>query len=334
MDWLVVGGKVAGDAHIKNGIACQDAFHIKRAPGGFLVVAVADGVGSAADAGEGASYAAEYVAEAAVDLLAPRRENRRRANTSNTKALSIPSLLGLFLRTSRAIPVPKGGRKSDYSTTLALAIVGPKFAAFALVGDCVAAVRFQGEAQDTIAIWPERGRFAGETFTMASDRLKSHIWARIENRDVEQFAVFTDGISKFVLDGIRREVRPGFLEHYFNEIKQLASHGSARGSAQEWEHRLGKRLEETLQHPSIGERCDDDRTLVIAIPRPPRPRVPGTDASLRVAAKKRPEGYGKSKAGNIPRKSGKYPSQRKPFGDGTGRQTPPGNGGSRVFRRR
>ena len=57
--WRVVGVSVVGTSHLDRAVPCQDAHRYQVLSGGELLVAVADGAGSAARAEAGASRAVE-----------------------------------------------------------------------------------------------------------------------------------------------------------------------------------------------------------------------------------------------------------------------------------
>src|SRR4051812_31451683 len=62
--WRVVAASVRGTSHTKTGQPCQDAHQWRVLPGGAVVVAVADGAGSAAMGDIGATIAARTIVEA------------------------------------------------------------------------------------------------------------------------------------------------------------------------------------------------------------------------------------------------------------------------------
>src|SRR6516225_2127205 len=62
--WHVAGASVCGVSHLKTNQPCQDAHGYALLPGGSLVIAVADGAGSAAQAETGAAAAARAAIEA------------------------------------------------------------------------------------------------------------------------------------------------------------------------------------------------------------------------------------------------------------------------------
>ncbi|HYL05784.1 MAG TPA: protein phosphatase 2C domain-containing protein, partial [Thermoanaerobaculia bacterium] len=78
--WLVVAASQAGSSHLRRGEPCADRFEITLAAGA-LILAVADGAGSAARGAEGAALAARTAARlAAASLIGappPREEAAR-----------------------------------------------------------------------------------------------------------------------------------------------------------------------------------------------------------------------------------------------------------------
>src|SRR5438876_7437042 len=51
--WRRLGASVIGSGHISRGVECQDAHGVAELPDGTLVIAVADGAGSARRSAEG-----------------------------------------------------------------------------------------------------------------------------------------------------------------------------------------------------------------------------------------------------------------------------------------
>src|SRR4051812_35146709 len=62
MPWSVLGESVAGTSHTARNLPCQDAFRFRRI-GDWLVVAVADGAGSASHADLGATRACDELVD-------------------------------------------------------------------------------------------------------------------------------------------------------------------------------------------------------------------------------------------------------------------------------
>ena len=61
--WHVVGASVRGTAHEKDDTPCQDAHDYRLLPNNTLLVAVADGAGSADRSAEGAALAVAEILE-------------------------------------------------------------------------------------------------------------------------------------------------------------------------------------------------------------------------------------------------------------------------------
>lgn len=57
--WRVIGASVQGTSHQKKDVSCQDAHGYRVLPGGVVLVAVADGAGSADRSDEGAQCAVD-----------------------------------------------------------------------------------------------------------------------------------------------------------------------------------------------------------------------------------------------------------------------------------
>jgi hypothetical protein len=68
--WRVIGRSVAGSAHVVRDIPCQDALAWRQLPDGRLILAVADGAGSAARSELGAAAAVEALVDALDAALA------------------------------------------------------------------------------------------------------------------------------------------------------------------------------------------------------------------------------------------------------------------------
>ncbi|HEY3342098.1 MAG TPA: protein phosphatase 2C domain-containing protein, partial [Anaerolineae bacterium] len=64
-NWRVVGASVMGTSHQEMGTPCQDAHAYRVASTGELIVAIADGAGSASRSAEGAALVVQF----AVDWL-------------------------------------------------------------------------------------------------------------------------------------------------------------------------------------------------------------------------------------------------------------------------
>src|SRR5271165_1338416 len=67
--WRVAGATVPGVSHRQQGIPCQDSCHWQELPNGMLLIAVADGCGSARHAALGSEWATQAALEHAAGAL-------------------------------------------------------------------------------------------------------------------------------------------------------------------------------------------------------------------------------------------------------------------------
>ena len=68
-NWRILGASVAGTSHRKKGRGCDDNHTYQILDNGFVLLAVADGAGSASRAAEGAAYVVQEVCKTAQQLI-------------------------------------------------------------------------------------------------------------------------------------------------------------------------------------------------------------------------------------------------------------------------
>src|SRR5262249_52317280 len=128
--WRVAGTSVAGTSHSRTGQPCQDAHRWKELPGGVLLVAAADGAGSAPLADAGSVCAVQAAVESVADGF-------QTAPPSVQEDWQQVISKG-FHEARRAI-VEAAERQScparDLATTLLLALASPARVAAGQVGD-------------------------------------------------------------------------------------------------------------------------------------------------------------------------------------------------------
>ncbi|MCL2488945.1 MAG: protein phosphatase 2C domain-containing protein, partial [Oscillospiraceae bacterium] len=103
---------ITGTSHIAGGTVCQDFSGLKKLPGGRVIAAVADGVGSAARADTGAKIAVETVLAVCEQLLPDSSDIPAVMRAAYHKALQ--NIVGQAEADDRPLP--------DYDTTLTAVI--------------------------------------------------------------------------------------------------------------------------------------------------------------------------------------------------------------------
>jgi len=242
--WLVLGDSVPGTAHRTDGRPCQDYFRVALdgPADDWLVVAVADGAGSASRAEVGARVACVEVVRAIrsagpssfLDEAAARRVvgQARAAVLAEADRLSLP---------------PR-----ELACTLLVAAVGPTAAGFAQIGDGAIVCGSGGEYR--AALWPEPGEYANVTEFLTDERYADA--ARFARRDepITELAAFTDGLQRLALDFAARRPHPPFLGPLFRQLRDDPDRDT-----------LFARFRDFLLSPAVCARTDDDTTLVLAV---------------------------------------------------------------------
>ncbi|HUQ40003.1 MAG TPA: PP2C family serine/threonine-protein phosphatase [Acidimicrobiales bacterium] len=244
----VVGASVTGSGHRQRGRGCDDAHHVVAIgddSGDGVVLAVADGAGSARLAAVGAETAVVWAAELAAWLIAEAEGAGR--------AVTWPHLLTDVLHATRGRlqrrAVAHGARLADLSTTLSVAVLLPDVLAVAQVGDGAVVVR----RADGVALLdpPGRSEYLNETCFVTSDGWRDDLRVSVEDAAaVTGIALMTDGLQLLALD--LAAGRPH--EPFFTPLWDFAAGDGQAGE-----------LESFLASDRVAARTDDDTTLVLAV---------------------------------------------------------------------
>jgi hypothetical protein len=257
--WKLVSESVAGVSHVKRGEPCQDFAGAKvvRRRGGepVLVVACADGAGSAALGGEGARHACDEVL--------------RRASLEVEGGLAVPAvdpgrMLGWYAAARGVVEAAAAAHGAtdlrELACTLLVAVVGEAEAAFAQVGDGAIVVledgaEAGGDGDYKPVFWPQTGEYANTTnFLTGPDYEKKVAFAALDVA-VDELALFTDGLQTLALRIAEHRAHGPFFAPLFRTLR------AARGPDTE---PLREPLRRFLDSPRVNERTEDDKTLVLA----------------------------------------------------------------------
>lgn len=227
--WRVVGASVAGSGHRARGVGCDDACAVAVADDGALLVAVADGAGSAAQAALGARVAVT-VAMAALAAGA-----------------DVGDSLLLARQALEDVAGAAGFEIGELATTLLVARVAEVMDT-AQVGDGALVVRRDGGYE--VPAPDEKGEYLNETCFLTSDRWRASMRrARVPAAGIDGVAGMTDGLQLLAFDlGTGAPHGP-----FFEPFLAFTAEGGGRDQ-----------LEAFLGSSRVGERTDDDVTLVVA----------------------------------------------------------------------
>jgi hypothetical protein len=258
--WRIALASVIGTSHVNSGLPCQDhaAYALLDADDGpVLVLVVSDGAGSAACAEIGS----ELTSRALIQLVRTYVESGGRISdltreTAKTWIARIGAIIG-----ERA--EDDGASVREYSGTLLAAIMGTADAAFLQVGDGAIVVS-HGEADGwSYLFWPQHGEFANTTNFVVSPDAPDTLEFELAPRQIDEVALFTDGIENLVLHHASRSVHDPFFHNMFGPVRRSDARGLDPG--------LSEGLAGYLAKPAICERSDDDKTLILATRAPAQP---------------------------------------------------------------
>ena len=249
LSWRVLGASATGTSHQRTQTPCQDAFDYRFLCNG-LIVAVADGAGSARWAKEGADLAVQSVLNRAEALLRPETPTE-----IPTDAAAWEKLLCRAFRTARDAVCAHAASVDEaanaFAGTLLLAIFTEGDVVCGLIGDC--ALVIQTEAGELISLCkPQKGEYANMTnFLTQPNALEvldlQHFPARVQNA-----ALFTDGLLEMALNLAQNRPYAPFFDPLFAFAR--ATENASDGSAS---------LAKFLGSEKVNARTEDDKTLLL-----------------------------------------------------------------------
>ena len=168
MTWRLVGASVVGAGHVVRGDGCDDAHAIASRLDGSLVIAVADGAGSAPRGGEGARLAVEVALACHDDPAA-------------------------------AVETAAAAVDADMATTLAVVHVSSHVVRVAQVGDGAVVLRRGDELEVVGPV--DREEFVNETVFLTSATWREHLRVdEVPAAGVDGIAVLTDGLQMLAFE--------------------------------------------------------------------------------------------------------------------------------------
>lgn len=228
-----------GTAHRQRDLVCQDASAGLVTESGRLLIAVADGAGSASRADVGASAAVAAAMDHVSRIGAVNPADAVRGAVDAARA-------ALFERATEDI--------GDLATTLIVLVADAEQLATAQVGDGAVVIRRHGLYE---VVGPaERGEYLNETCFLTSEGWDHDLRVdAVEIDGVDACAAMTDGLQLLAFDMTTGKPHPGF----FGPLMDWTASATAEPDE----------LESFLASPRVCQRTDDDKTIVLAALAPP-----------------------------------------------------------------
>ena len=246
--WRLAGCSVCGAGHEKTGLPCQDAHCWRELRPGLVVIAVADGAGSAPLSQVGAEAAAATAVAhvcARVDLPA------EGANSDVYWQELLNEAVAAARSAVESEAVTRSTSAGELATTLIVVVAGRNFVAAAQIGDGAVIIEESGAMQSLVR--PAATEYLNETIFLTSADGPNSQQTVIWRGRPSYLAVMSDGLQMAALRMPAGDPHPGFFKPLFQFLSQQEDSSAA-----------GQALKEFLSSPRLRQRTDDDVTLVMA----------------------------------------------------------------------
>ncbi|HLK60241.1 MAG TPA: PP2C family serine/threonine-protein phosphatase [Chthonomonadaceae bacterium] len=244
--WRVAAASAQGVSHARSGQPCQDA-HAWTAPGGdLLILAVADGAGSAALSEVGATIAVREALRASAEAPASAPAGEAQVRERLIAALESAASGVEAEAATRDLPV------QDLASTLILVLATPTGVAIAQVGDG-AVVAGDADGKIFALTKPENGEYANTTTFLTSPGALENAQFVLHPSPITALAVFSDGLQRCAL---RMPDATPYAPFFTPLFRFVADEPDA--------NEANTQLTAFLNSPRVLERTDDDITLILA----------------------------------------------------------------------
>jgi hypothetical protein len=248
--WRVVGAAVTGESHLKTGLPCQDyqaSLLLPSGEGQTLLIALADGAGSAEYSDLGARLAVEAALQVLQDSLTASDSTHLDFESSMRSAFE--SAQQALFEASEGDEIPA----RSLATTLTCVAAVDGFLTVGQLGDGSVVVQ-TGEDELVAVTQPQRGEYANETFFLVQEDALDHLQVQVLHYPVHGLAVLSDGLMRLALQ------MPANLPHlpFFKPLFSFTASVKDPEAAAE-------QLASFLSSERVSARTDDDKSLVLAI---------------------------------------------------------------------
>lgn len=244
MAWRWASASVIGTSHIHNGDRLQDAYAISELGTGCIFAVVSDGAGSAKFGAFGAWLTCRF--------LSVRLREWMQDNPELPSDQGLADWVDELRDRISAIATRRGTVPRQFAATLAAIIVAKDEAVTLHIGDSAVVGRKGGEWD--VLCWPENGEYASSTYFVTDDP-EPRLNITRHQREHDAFALFSDGVGDLALSHLEQAAHPRF----FNPMLRPIDAAPGEGRLVE----LSAKLATYLAGPSVCERTDDDKTLIL-----------------------------------------------------------------------
>ena len=246
--WKLLAKSVQGSGHKRLGTVCQDACLANLHSIGdqsVLVLAAADGAGSADHSNVGAQVSCQIIQS----LVAQHLEDQPDLiPIERYQAIAWYERVRTELdREASELSVPV----RQLACTLLLAIISETGAAFCQIGDGAIVIRDAADLRPVF--WPQSGEYANTTNFVTSGRIEHDLNFEWLSGPIDDVAMFTDGLQSVALNFATQQAHQPFFAPLLDSLRKHPNPSELDGPMQSF-----------LESKSLAERTDDDLTLILA----------------------------------------------------------------------
>jgi hypothetical protein len=250
--WRWAGARSIGTSHVKSDTACQDYAGAKlfiRPEGPIMSAVVSDGAGSASNAETGSKLVCLSFFRACREFLVARP----------LEALVEEDVWCWVDEIREAVNAKASSmalRPRDFASTLVAVLAGPQTSIVIHIGDGAAVWKKVGSDEWEVPSWPYHGEYASTTTFVTDDPHPKLNYLRVDEA-IDEFALFSDGIERLVLEQAARSAHAPFFNRMLAPLKASRVEGLDKD--------LSSALKDYLDSPSVCERTDDDKSLILGV---------------------------------------------------------------------
>jgi hypothetical protein len=215
-----------------------------------LLLACADGAGSAEFAEVGAKIACEGIVHEMREALGSG------LHISDIDGGTITAWHRRVRELLNAEADLRSARLRAFSCTLLTAIVGEQAAVFSQLGDG-AIILQEGDGYRTV-FWPQSGEYLNTTNFLTDEGFERRVEFHAHPDRLDELALLTDGLQMLALRFADKSVHSPFFLPIFQALRAVESASA-----------LQTPLRDFLTAPAVKRRTDDDKTLILATRRMP-----------------------------------------------------------------
>ena len=248
LNWDVIKASRQGVSHKKNNdTPCQDYVRYKLLPTGILILAIADGAGTAERSLDGAKLGVSQ---------SLRFIEKKLKDYKSQDAFHVESILrDAFTHGQKHIFDYANSERIPhrlFSTTLSIAICFPGWLCAGQIGDGAIVIEELDGTYHSI-INPHKGEYVNETIFLNSEGSLDRIGFCMWKKPIKSIALLTDGLIRLALHTADNRPEVNFFNPWF---KYLTMQKNTKIATQ--------KLEQFLESDRVCSRTDDDKSIVFA----------------------------------------------------------------------